>query len=114
MNSGFANEFSAGQALGVTTTRQLNGNLGLLRIVIGEEQVDVPIQPSFPVKQLTDAEHLSVTAALFGPLSIRVVAHGAPRLGIPNQTVKHLMYGYLRDGSRDVRCSGSICSGLSG
>ena len=25
-----------------------------------------------------------------------------PRLGIPNQTVRRLMYGYLRDGYRDV------------
>ena len=30
------------------------------------------------------------------------MAGGAPRLGIPNQTVKRLMYGYLRDGYRDV------------
>jgi len=35
-------------------------------------------------------------------LSIREVAGGAPRLGIPNQTVKRLMYGYLRDAYRDV------------
>ena len=27
---------------------------------------------------------------------------GVPRLAIPNQTVKQLMYGYLRDGYRDV------------
>ena len=25
-----------------------------------------------------------------------------PRLAIPNQTVRRLMYGYLRDGYRDV------------
>ena len=30
------------------------------------------------------------------------VVDGAPRLAIPNQTVKQLMYGYLRDGYRDV------------
>ena len=29
-------------------------------------------------------------------------AEGVPRLGIPNQTVKRLMYGYLRDAYRDV------------
>ena len=38
----------------------------------------------------------------FGLLSIREVVDGAPRLAIPNQTVKQLMYGYLRDGYRDV------------
>ena len=38
----------------------------------------------------------------FGLLSIREVVHGVPRLAIPNQTVKRLMYGYLRDGYQDV------------
>ena len=33
---------------------------------------------------------------------MRDVAHGVPRLGIPNQTVKRLMYGYLRDAYDDV------------
>ena len=83
--------------------RQLNGNFDLLRSVIGEEQVDVlRIQPSFPVKQLRDAENFLSLLHYFGLLSIREVVHGAPRLGIPNQTVKQLMYGYLRDGYRDV------------
>ena len=83
--------------------RQLNGNFDLLHSVIGEEQVDVlRIQPSFPVKQLTDAENFLSLLHYFGLLSIREVVHGAPRLGIPNQTVKQLMYGYLRDGYRDV------------
>ena len=38
----------------------------------------------------------------FGLLSIRDVQGVMPRLAIPNQTVKRLMYGYLRDGFRDV------------
>ena len=83
--------------------KQLNGNFDLLRNVIGEEQVDVPrIQPSFPQKQLADEENFLSLLHYFGLLSIRVVVDGMPRLGIPNQTVKQLMYGYLRDGYRDV------------
>ena len=83
--------------------RQLNGNFDLLRNIIGEERVDVlRIQPSFPLKQLTDEENFLSLLHYFGLLSIREVAGGAPRLGIPNQTVKRLMYGYLRDGDRDV------------
>ena len=38
----------------------------------------------------------------FGLLSIRDVREGALRLAIPNQTVRRLMYGYLRDGYRDI------------
>ena len=83
--------------------RQLNGNFDLLRNIIGEEQVDVlRIQPSFPVKQLTDAENFLSLLHYFGLLSIREVVDGMPRLAIPNQTVKQLLYGHLRDGYRDV------------
>ena len=38
----------------------------------------------------------------FGLLSIREVRDGMPRLAIPNQTVRRLMYGHLRDGCRDM------------
>ena len=83
--------------------RQLNGNFDLLREVIGEGRKDLPrIQPSFPLKQLTDPQNFLSLLHYFGLLSIREVVHGMPRLGIPNQTVKQLMYGYLRDGYRDV------------
>ena len=83
--------------------RRLNGNFDLLRNVIGDERVDVlRIQPSFPLNQLTDEENFLSLLHYFGLLSIREVAGGAPRLGIPNQTVKRLMYGYLRDAYRDV------------
>ena len=83
--------------------RQLNGNFDLLRDVIGEERVAVlRIRPSFPQQQLTDEENFLSLLHYFGLLSIREVAGGALWLGIPNQTVKRLMYGYLRDAYRDV------------
>ena len=82
--------------------RQLNGNFDLLREVIGEEQADARIQPSFPLGQLAERENFLSLLHYFGLLSIRD-GHGMlPRLAIPNQTVKRLMYGYLRDGYRDV------------
>ena len=83
--------------------RRLNGNFDLLREIIGEGQKDVlRIQPSLPLQRLTDEENFLSLLHYFGLLSIRERAHGMPRLGIPNQTVKQLMYGYLRDGYRDV------------
>ena len=83
--------------------RQLNGNFDLLREIIGEVQKDVlRIQPGFPLKQLIDRENFLSLLHYFGLLSIREVVDGMPRLAIPNQTVKQLMYGYLRDGYRDV------------
>ena len=83
--------------------RQLNGNFDLLREVIGEGRKDVlRIQPSFPLHELAERQNFLSLLHYFGLLSIREVVAGMPRLGIPNQTVKQLMYGYLRDGYRDV------------
>ena len=82
--------------------RQLNGNFDLLRNVIGDEQVDTDIQPGFPLNDLTKPENFLSLLHYFGLLSIREVVDGVPRLAIPNQTVKRLMYGFLRDAYRDV------------
>ncbi len=86
----------------LVTGRQLNGNFDLLRDVIGEEQVDTRIQPGFPLKDLTKRENFLSLMHYFGLLSIRDVQGVLPRLAIPNQTVKRLMYGFLRDAYRDV------------
>ena len=82
--------------------RQLNGNFDLLCDIIGEEQVGTRIQPGFPLERLTDPENFFSLLHYFGLLSIRDVVQRVPRLAIPNQTVKRLMYGYLRDAYRDV------------
>ena len=86
----------------LTVNRQLNGNFDLLRHIIGEQQVDTPLQLSFPLDRLDRRENFLSLLHYFGLLSIRDVSYGVPRLGIPNQTVKRLMYGYLRDGYDDV------------
>ena len=86
----------------LTVNRQLNGNFDLLRHIIGQEQVNTPIQLSFPLNQLDRRENFLSLLHYFGLLSIRAVERGMPRLGIPNQTVKRLMYGYLRDAYDDV------------
>ena len=86
----------------LTVNRQLNGNFDLLRHIIGDESTESNIQISFPLEQLDLPENFLSLLHYFGLLSIREVAHGVPRLGIPNQTVKRLMYGYLRDAYRDV------------
>ena len=86
----------------LTVGRRLNGNFDLLRHVIAEGQADSPIATSFPQARLDQRENFLSLMHYFGLLSIRGVADGVPRLGIPNQTVRRLMYGYLRDAYRDV------------
>ena len=86
----------------LTVNRQLNGNFDLLRHIIGEQQVGSDIQISFPLDRLDRRENFLSLLFYFGLLSIRGMESGVPRLGIPNQTVKRLMYGYIRDAYDDV------------
>ena len=81
---------------------RLNGNFELLRHVVGEGWVDSDIESGFPLDRLDQRENFLSLLHYFGLLSIREVRDGVPRLGIPNQTVKRLMYGYLRDAYEDV------------
>ena len=84
------------------TGRRLNGNFDLLRRVISEGRADSEIVETFPLAQLTRPENFLSLMHYFGLLSIRDVAAGVVRLGIPNQTVRRLMYGYLRDAYAEV------------
>ena len=86
----------------VTINRGLNGNFDLLRQLIGAGWVDSELQDGFPLERLAERENFLSLLHYFGLLSIRAVRDDLPRLAIPNQTVRRLLYGYLRDGYRDV------------
>ena len=86
----------------LTVNRQLNGNFDLLRHLVGEGWVDSELSTGFPLDQLKQRANFVSLLHYFGLLSIRGVRENALRLAIPNQTVRRLMYGYLRDGYRDV------------
>ena len=74
-----------------------NGNFDVLRQVIAEGRMESDLIPSFPVDQLGQRENFVTLLHCFGLLSIQGVVDGRLRLGVPNQTVRRLMYGYLRD-----------------
>ena len=82
--------------------RQFNGNFDLLRHLIGEGEAEADINLSFPLDELDEPENFLSLLYYFGLLGIRGVSGGTTRLGIPNQTVRRLMYGYLRRAYRDV------------
>ena len=84
------------------TALGLNGNFDVLRTVMAEGRVDSDLRPSCPMDQLGQRENFVTLLHRCGLLSIRDVVDGRTRLGIPNQTVRHLMYGYLRDAYRDA------------
>ena len=82
---------------------QLNGNFDLLRQVIAEGRAASEIVDSFPLARLVERENFLSLLHYFGLLSIRGVTSEIPQLAIPNQTVRRLLYGFLRDAYRDVR-----------
>ena len=82
--------------------RQLNGNFDLIREVAGEERVECELKPGFPLHELGERENFLSLLHYFGLVSIRGVGDEAAVLGIPNQTVRRLLYGFLRDGFKDV------------
>ena len=69
---------------------------------MAEGRVDVQLRSSFPQEELNQPDNFLSLLHYFGLLSIREVAEDRTWLGIPNRTVRQLMYGYLRDGFRDV------------
>ena len=82
--------------------KQLNGNFDLLRGVIAEGRAVSEIVSSFPLARLAERENFLSLLHYFGLLSIRGATAETPRLAIPNQTVRRLLYGFLRDAYRDV------------
>ena len=85
-----------------TKARRLNGNFDLLRHIVGEGGADSDVHVSFPLDRLDQRENFLSLLHYFGLLSIRGVGNDTPRLGIPNQTVRRLLYGHLRDAYDDV------------
>ena len=86
----------------LVTGQRLNGNFDLLRNLIGEGKADANLVGSFPLERLGRQENFLSLMHYFGLLSIQAAGEDAPSLGIPNQTVRQLMYGYLRDAYDDT------------
>ena len=81
---------------------QLNCNFDLLRQLAGEEQVRLRLATSLPLERLNRRDNFLSLLYYFGLLSIRDAVGATTVLGIPNQAVRHLLYGFLRDASEAV------------
>ena len=82
--------------------RRLNGNFDLLRHLAGEGRVRATLSPSFPLERLHERDNFLSLMYYFGLLGIRGVVDEETDLDIPNQTVRRLLYGYLRDAYQDM------------
>ncbi len=79
--------------------RKLNGNFSHLANIIKIRRMGpAKIVSSFPVERLTKPSNFTSLLFYFGLLSYAPTGE----LQIPNETVRQLMYSYLRDGYEDV------------
>lgn len=79
--------------------RRLNGNFSRLLEIVQQGQTEINrVADSFPVERLTKPSNFVSLLFYFGLLSYTPEG----RLQIPNETVKQLMYSYIRDGYEDV------------
>ncbi len=82
----------------VVLDKRLNGNFSMLSEIIEKGVITSDIVDSFPVDHLIKPKNFISVLFYFGLLSCAKTNE----LTIPNQTVKSLMYEYLRDGYEDV------------
>ena len=84
------------------TERRLNGNFDLLGEAASGARIDCELAESFPLAELARRENFLTLMHCFGLLSIQGANGGVASLGIPNQTVRHLLYGHLRGAYDDA------------
>ncbi|CAN2039630.1 ATPase AAA [Candidatus Magnetomoraceae bacterium gMMP-15] len=86
----------------IVLDNKLNGNFSRLKNIMETGEITSDIEDSFPVEHLREQKNFISLLFYFGLLSVGRIKQNKVILHIPNLTVKHLMYGYLRDAYRDV------------
>ena len=86
----------------VLTDRQMNGNFSHLKAIMENGEAVVRVQVSFPVERLIQPENFISLLFYFGLLTYNGQRHGRSVLKIPNRTVWHLIYSYIRNAFQDV------------
>ena len=86
----------------ITIDRQLNGNFSRLKNIIEKQEIISNIVKSFPVEEFIEQENFISLLYYFGLLTIQGEKRGKYLLKIPNLTIQKLMYGYIRNGFKDV------------
>ena len=81
----------------VQIDRRLNGNFSHLRSIIERGEQVGRVQTSFPAEALHQPENFVSLLYYLGLLTFAGEREGTALLRIPNQTVRQLMYGYLRE-----------------
>ena len=87
----------------VVLNKKLNGNFSVLEEVLEKGEISSAISNSFPYKELTKKKNFISLLFHFGLLTYTgKTKKGEPCLKIPNETIKTMMYGYLRSSLEEV------------
>lgn len=86
----------------INVDKRLNGNFSQLQHIVESGEVTSNINLSFPLERLLNRENFISLLYYFGLLSFIDERNGQTFLQIPNQTIKTLLYGYIRDAFADV------------
>ncbi len=87
----------------ILLNRQLNGNFDQLKTIIEEEKIVTEVEASFSLDQMHRPQNFNSLLYYFGLLTFQGTYRGSSLLAIPNQTVKHLIYGYLRNALEEAK-----------
>ncbi len=81
----------------IVIDQKLNGNFSRLKQVMEDGRLLSKIKTGFPYEGLTKPENFISLLHYLGLVTLNGVEEDENRLVIPNQTVKQLIYGYIRD-----------------
>jgi len=83
--------------------RRLNGNFAIVNQLAESGGIASPVLDNFPVEDMRKPESFVSLLHYFGLLSFTGgVDRGAPLLRVPNETIRLLIYGYIRGGYEDA------------
>ncbi|MGM0508921.1 MAG: AAA family ATPase [Fusobacteriota bacterium] len=87
----------------INIDQKLNGNFNKLKEIIENNGISSSIKLSFPHDRLTDKENFISLLYYFGLLTFTGEYNmGEPYLKIPNETIKNIMFEYIRGSFEDV------------
>jgi hypothetical protein len=86
----------------LTINKRLNGNFDVLEQLLTEEKISGNLVRSFPLKEITKRDNFISLLFYFGLITINREYRGKIEFTIPNNTIKELLYAFIRDGYRSV------------
>ncbi len=82
--------------------KKLNGNFSVLNKIINDGGISSNVNISFPYEELKDKENFISLLYYFGLLTFDGERESCSYLSIPNESIKSMMFGYIRDSLKNA------------